>query len=60
LLSRHIPAHRLRAVIAILAICAGLQLVVSGVKARFVKPVSTANNGIAATQSATRYSPSFR
>ena len=33
-LSRHIPAHRLRAVIAVLAICAGLQLVVSGVKAR--------------------------
>src|SRR5438034_326395 len=60
LLSRHIPAHRLRAVIVILAICAGLQLVVSGVKARFVKPVSTANNGIAAAQSATRYSPSFR
>src|SRR6266702_2086331 len=36
LLSRHIPAHRLRAVIAILAICAGLQLVVSGVKARLL------------------------
>jgi uncharacterized protein len=34
LLSRRIPAHRLRAVIAVLAICAGLQLVVSGVKAR--------------------------
>jgi len=34
LLSRRIPAHRLRAVIALLAICAGLQLVVSGVKAR--------------------------
>ena len=34
LLSRLIPAHRLRAVIAVLAICAGLQLVVSGVKAR--------------------------
>jgi len=34
LLSRRIPAHRLRVVIAVLAICAGLQLVVSGVKAR--------------------------
>src|SRR5436309_6525634 len=60
LLSRYIPAHRLRVVIATLAICAGLQLVISGVKARLVKPVSTANNGIAAAQSATRYSPSFR
>src|SRR5436309_365897 len=34
LLSRYIPAQRLRAVIAVVAICAGLQLVVSGVKAR--------------------------
>jgi uncharacterized protein len=34
LLSRRIPAHRLRAVIALLALCGGLQLVVSGVKAR--------------------------
>src|SRR5437899_4677117 len=32
LLSRRIPAHRLRAVIALLALCGGLQLVVSGVK----------------------------
>jgi uncharacterized membrane protein YfcA len=38
LLSRHIPAHKLRAVMAFLAICAGLQLVVSGVKARSIKP----------------------
>ncbi len=60
LLSRHIPAHRLRAVIAILAICAGLQLVVSGVKARLLKPVGSANNGIAAAQSTTGYSRSFR
>jgi uncharacterized protein len=60
MLSRHIPAHRLRAVIAILAICAGLQLVVSGVKARLVKPVGSANNGIAAAQSATGYSRSSR
>src|SRR6266704_2712727 len=59
LLSRHIPAHRLRAVIAILAICAGLQLVVSGVKARLLKPVGSANNGIAAAQSTTGYSRSF-
>ena len=34
LLSRRIPGDRLRALIAVLAICAGLQLVVSGVKAR--------------------------
>ena len=34
LLSRYIPAQRLRAVIAVVAICAGLHLVVSGVKAR--------------------------
>ena len=34
LLSRRIPAHRLRTVIALLALCGGLQLVVSGVKAR--------------------------
>ena len=37
LLSRYVPAQRLRAVIAVVAICAGLQLVVSGVKARSLK-----------------------
>lgn len=34
-LSRHIPAHRLRAVMAILALYAGLQLVISGVRHQF-------------------------
>lgn len=46
-LSRHIPAHRLRAVIAVLAICAGLQLVVSGVKARAQKAADANNRGVA-------------
>jgi len=34
-LARHVPAHKLRTVIAILALCAGLQLVVSGLRARW-------------------------
>lgn len=41
LLSRYIPAQRLRAVIAVVAICAGLQLVVSGVKARSQKATAS-------------------
>ena len=41
LLSRRIPAHRLRAVIALLVIGAGLQLVVSGVKARSQRAANT-------------------
>ena len=48
-LSRHIPAHRLRAVIAVLAICAGLQLVVFGVKARAQKAANANNKGVAVT-----------
>lgn len=40
-LSRYIPAQRLRAVIAVLAICAGLQLVVSGVKAHSQKATAS-------------------
>jgi uncharacterized membrane protein YfcA len=48
LLSRYIPARRLRAVIAVVAICAGLQLVLSGVKARFLKPVTAASSNVAA------------
>ena len=48
-LSRYIPAHRLRAVIAVLAICAGLQLVVSGVKARALKAANASNKGVAAS-----------
>lgn len=47
LLSRRIPAHRLRAVIAVLAICAGLQLVVSGVKARAQKAANANNKSVA-------------
>ncbi|HEX8763727.1 MAG TPA: hypothetical protein VF740_01145, partial [Candidatus Acidoferrum sp.] len=41
LLSRYIPAQRLRAVIAVVAICAGLQLVVAGVKARSQKATAS-------------------
>ena len=48
-LSRHIPAHRLRAVIAVLAICAGLQLVVFGVKARAQKAANANSKGVAVT-----------
>ena len=48
-LSRHIPAHRLRAVIAVLAICAGLQLVVFGVQARAQKAANANNKGVAVT-----------
>jgi uncharacterized protein len=44
LLARRIPAHKLRTVMAVLAICAGLQLVVSGVKARWQKPAEAADN----------------
>ena len=47
LLSSRIPAHRLRAVIAVLAICAGLQLVVSGVKARAQKAANAINKSVA-------------
>ena len=46
-LSRRIPARRLRTAIAVLAICAGLQLVVSGMKARSQKPAGAANSGVA-------------
>jgi uncharacterized membrane protein YfcA len=49
-LSRRIPAHKLRTVIALLAICAGLQLVISGLKARSQKAFNNAGNGIAATK----------
>lgn len=52
LLSRYIPAQRLRAVIALVAICAGLQLVVAGVKARFLKPVTAASSNVASAQRA--------
>src|SRR5690242_6672077 len=45
LLSRHIPAQRLRAVIAVLAICAGLQLVFSGFRARSLR-ATAAHRGI--------------
>lgn len=48
-LSRRIPAHRLRAVIAVLAICAGLQLVVFGVKARAQKATNANSKGVAVT-----------
>ena len=51
-LARRIPAHRLRAVMAILAICAGLQLVVAGVKARSLKE---ANATVRSTTAAEHY-----
>lgn len=55
LLARRVPAHRLRAAIAVLAICAGLQLVVSGVKARSPKvahaPNYAAQNSRSSSQS---------
>lgn len=44
LLSRYIPAQRLRAVIAVVAIVAGLQLVVSGVKALSQKATANASS----------------
>lgn len=54
LLSRYIPAQRLRAVIAVVAICAGLQLVVSGVKARWQKTTARTSSSVSA---ATGYRP---
>ena len=60
LLSRHIPAHRLRAVIAVLAICAGLQLVVSGVKARSQKATNAHNKGVAVPHQRYRAVPLVR
>lgn len=47
LLSRRIPAHKLRTAIAVVAIFAGLQLVVSGVKAQFAKSANTASSATA-------------
>jgi len=47
LLSRHIPANKLRTAIAVLAICAGLQLVVSGVRARMSGPADAAHGSVA-------------
>lgn len=42
LLSRKVPAQKLKAVVAVIAICAGLQLVWSGVRAFTPKTASTA------------------
>jgi uncharacterized membrane protein YfcA len=60
LLSRHIPAHRLRAVIAVLAICAGLQLVVAGVKARGQKAANASSKGVAVSSQRYRTAPPVR
>jgi uncharacterized protein len=57
LLSRRIPAHRLRAVIALLAICAGLQLVVSGVKARSQRAANAPNDSTAENSRRSSLSP---
>src|SRR5438270_2430646 len=43
LLARKVPAQKLKAVVALIALCAGLQLVASGVKARFAKSADTAS-----------------
>src|SRR5438094_7659237 len=56
LLSRRIPAHRLRAVIALLALCGGLQLVVSGVKARSQRATNAPSDSTA--ENSPRSSPS--
>ncbi len=56
-LSRRIPAHRLRAVMAILAMCAGLQLVVSGVRARLPKTAKISIRSITVTQCAVATAP---
>ena len=48
LLSRYVPAQRLRTVIAVVAICAGLQLVVSGVKARSPRATASSTSSVAA------------
>jgi len=56
LLSRRIPAHRLRAVIALLALCGGLQLVVSGVKARSQRATNAPSDSTA--ENSPRPSPS--
>ena len=47
LLARHIPANKLRTAIAVLAICAGLQLVVSGVRAQWPRSGDAAHSGVA-------------
>lgn len=57
LLSRRIPAHRLRAVIALLAICAGLQLVVSGVKARSQRTTNAPSDSTAENSPRSSLSP---
>ena len=56
LLSRRIPAHLLRAVIALLALCGGLQLVVSGVKARSQRATNAPSDSTA--ENSPRSSPS--
>jgi uncharacterized membrane protein YfcA len=48
--SRRIPAHKLRAVMAMLALFAGVQLVVSGFKARSQNARNASHRGISASQ----------
>jgi uncharacterized protein len=57
LLSRRIPAHRLRTVIALLALCGGLQLVVSGVKARSQRATSAPSDSTAENSPRSSLSP---
>lgn len=59
-LSHHIPAHRLRAVIAVLAISAGLQLVVSGVRARAQRTANADSRPRAASAARYRTAPLVR
>lgn len=44
LLARYLPANKLRAVVAVLAMCAGLQLVFSGWRARSQRPAEAAHS----------------
>jgi uncharacterized protein len=57
LLSRRIPAHRLRTVIALLALCGGLQLVVSGVKARSQRATNAPSDSTAENSPRSSLSP---
>jgi len=57
LLSRRIPAHRLRTVIALLALCGGLQLAVSGVKARSQRATNAPSDSTAENSPRSSLSP---
>jgi uncharacterized membrane protein YfcA len=54
ILSRKVPAKRLKTVVAAIAICAGLQLVWSGVRGLGVKKVADTNHGLTHVAEAVR------